>query len=113
MCGKLKTKANNPLNHTPTSLTRYVMFYLPFDIGYKVFKFLPVKVACAAMKEVYRAKKVHDGVSHAAKMFPNAYLVMIVIGAVKGNGPAFVKLGERLIRGVWTPETVEFLRPAL
>ena len=35
------------------------MFYLPFDIGYKVFKFLPVKVACAAMKEVYRAKKVH------------------------------------------------------
>ena len=34
------------------------MFYLPFDIGYKVFKFLPVKVACAAMKEVYRAKKV-------------------------------------------------------
>jgi len=90
----------------------YVMFYLPFDIGYKVFKFLPVKVACAAMKEVYRAKKVHDGVSHAAKMFPNAYLVMIVIGAVKGNGPAFVKLGERLIRGVWTPETVEFLRPA-
>ena len=83
---------------TPPSLThRYVMFYLPFDIGYKVFKFLPVKVACAAMKEVYRAKKVHDGVSHAAKMFPNAYLVMIVIGAVKGNGPAFVKLGERLI----------------
>ena len=38
---------------------RYAMFYLPFDIGYKVFKFLPVKVACAAMKEVYRAKKVH------------------------------------------------------
>ena len=36
------------------------MFYLPFDIGYKVFKFLPVKVACAAMKEVYRAKKVNS-----------------------------------------------------
>ena len=66
-----------------------------------------------SFRNINMAKKVHDGVSHAAKMFPNAYLVMIVIGAVKGNGPAFVKLGERLIRGVWTPETVEFLRPAL
>ena len=60
-----------------------------------------------------RAKKVHDGVSHAAKMFPNAYLIMIIIGAIKGNGSNFIKLGERLVRGVWTPEAVEFLRPSL
>ena len=45
-------------------------------------------------------------------MFPNAYLIMIIIGAVKGNGSSFVKLGERLIRGLWTPEAVEFLRPS-
>ena len=32
---------------------------------------------CEALKEVYRAKMVHDGVSHAAKLFPNAYLVMV------------------------------------
>ena len=60
-----------------------------------------------------RAKKVYDGVNHASKMFPNAYLIMIIIGAVKGNGEAFVRVGERLARGVWTPEAVEFLRPSL
>ena len=54
--------------------SRYVIFYLPFDFGYKALKFLPVKMGCEALKEVYRAKQVHDGVGHAAKLFPNAYL---------------------------------------
>ena len=53
------------------------MFYLPFDVGYKALKFMPVRLMCEALKEVYRAKMVHDGVSHAAKLFPNAYLVMV------------------------------------
>jgi len=90
----------------------YVIFYLPFDFGYKALKFIPVKMVCEALKEVYRAKQVHDGVGHAAKLFPNAYLVMIIIGAVKGNGDAFMRILERLVRGVWTPEGVELLRPA-
>jgi len=38
---------------------------------------------------------------------------MVLIGAVKGNGEAFMKIFERLIRGVWTPEAIEFLRPSL
>ena len=59
-----------------------------------------------------RAKKVHDGVSHASKMFPNAYLIMVLVGAVKGNGESFMRIAERLIRGVWTPEIVEFLKPS-
>lgn len=76
-------------------------------------KFVPVKMVCEALKEVYRAKQVHDGVGHAAKLFPNAYLVMIIIGTVKGHGEAFMRLIERLARGLWTPESVEFLRPSL
>ncbi|VVD04738.1 unnamed protein product [Leptidea sinapis] len=60
--------------------TMYVVFYTPFDVGYKVAKFLPVKVVAATMKEIYRAKKVYDGVSHAAKLYPNAYIIMIIIG---------------------------------
>ena len=54
---------------------------------------------------------MHDGVTHAAKLFPNAYIIMIAIGAIKGNGAGFVKVGERLCRGVWTPTAVEFLVP--
>lgn len=68
---------------------------------------------CSCKFPFFRAKKVHDGVTHAAKLFPNAYLVMIMIGAVKGNGEAFIQVGERLCRGVWTPEVIEFLRPKL
>lgn len=49
-------------------------------MGYKVAKFLPVKVTAAAMKEIYRAKKVYDGVSHAAKLYPNAYIIMVIVG---------------------------------
>ena len=92
---------------------RYVIFYLPFDFGYKALKFLPIKMMCEALKEVYRAKQVHDGVGHAAKLFPNAYLVMVIIGTVKGNGDAFMRVLERLVRGLWTPEGVELIRPSL
>ena len=91
----------------------YMVFYLPFDFGYKVLKFMPIRLTCEALKEVYRAKMVHDGVGHAAKLFPNAYLVMITIGVVKGNGEGFMRIAERLVRGVWLPESIEFLKPTL
>jgi TRIC channel len=51
-----------PLKNSPQLLVAtacwYVVFYTPFDIGYKVSKFLPVKLVASAMKEIYRAKKV-------------------------------------------------------
>lgn len=105
-----------PLKNTPQlvigTVTWYVVFYTPFDVGYKVAKFLPVKVAAAAMKEIYRAKKVYDGVSHAAKLYPNAYIIMIIVGTLKGNGAGFTKLVERLIRGAWTPTAMETMQPS-
>merc|ERR1711915_876426 len=64
-------KNNNPL--LLSTVVWYLIFYSPFDVGYKFFKFLPIKVICAALKEVYRAKKVHDGVTQAAKLFPCIY----------------------------------------
>ncbi|XP_047514109.1 trimeric intracellular cation channel type 1B.1 [Pieris napi] len=104
-----------PLKNTPQlligTITWYLVFYTPFDVGYKVAKFLPVKVTAAAMKEIYRAKKVYDGVSHAAKLYPNAYIIMVVIGTIKGNGAGFTKLVERLVRGAWTPTAMETMQP--
>lgn len=90
-----------------------MVFYTPFDIGYKVGKFLPVKIIASAMKEIYRCKKIHDGVTHAAKLYPNAFIIMIIIGTLKGNGAGFTKLLERLIRGAWTPTAMEFMQPSL
>jgi hypothetical protein len=106
-----------PLKNTPQLLVAtacwYIVFYTPFDIGYKVSKFLPIKLVACAMKEIYRAKKVHDGVVHAAKLYPNAWIIMIIIGTLKGNGAGFTKLLERLIRGAWTPTAMEFMQPSL
>lgn len=58
---------------------------MPFDFGYKVCKFLPIKLILAVMKEVMRVKKVHDGVVHAGKIYPNSYVIMIIIGTLKGK----------------------------
>ncbi|XP_053614862.1 trimeric intracellular cation channel type 1B.1 [Plodia interpunctella] len=105
-----------PLKNSPQlvigTVTWYIVFYTPFDVGYKVAKFLPVKIVASAMKEIYRAKKVYDGVSHAGKLYPNAYVIMIIVGTLKGNGAGFTKLVERLIRGAWTPTAMETMQPS-
>merc|ERR1712156_1065815 len=44
-------KNNNQLLRS--TIVWYLIFYSPFDVGYKFFKFLPVKVVCAALKEVF------------------------------------------------------------
>lgn len=58
---------------------------MPFDFGFKVCKFLPVKLILSVMKEVLRCRKVFDGVSTAARIFPNGYISMILIGVIKGK----------------------------
>lgn len=90
----------------------YLIFYSPFDIVYKFCKILPIKLAIALAKEVTRAKKVHDGVHHAAKIYPSAYIIMVIIGVVKGNGTSFLKVFERLLRGFWTPQAMEIMQPS-
>lgn len=90
----------------------YMVFYSPFDLVQKLVKFLPIKVVVSVMKEVQRAYKVHHGVLHAAKLHPNAYIVMVVIGTVKGAGSGIIKTFEQLVRGVWQPTGNEILRPS-
>ena len=33
----------------------------------------------------FRVKKINDGVAHAAKIYPNGYLIMLIIGTIKGE----------------------------
>lgn len=91
----------------------YAIFYMPADFVYKICKFLPVKIIIAFMKEIIRCKKINDGVTHAAAIYPNSYLIMVIIGTVKGNGASLMKLFERMLRGQWTPNNIEFLQPSL
>jgi len=94
------------------TLVWYLVFYCPFDAVYKLCKFLPIKLAFSVMKEIYRVKKVYDGVSHSLKVFPSGYLIALVVGTVKGNGAGFLKIFERLLRGIWTPGAIEILQPS-
>jgi hypothetical protein len=94
------------------TLVWYLIFYCPFDAVYKICKFLPFKLAFSVMKEIYRVKKVYDGVSHSLKVFPSGYLIALIVGTIKGNGSGFTKIFERLLRGVWTPGAIEILQPS-
>uniref|UniRef100_A0A915JKG6 Trimeric intracellular cation channel type B n=1 Tax=Romanomermis culicivorax TaxID=13658 RepID=A0A915JKG6_ROMCU len=93
------------------SIVWYLIFYSPFDVCYKAAKFLPLKVILSVLKEVQRAHKVHSGVAHAMKIYPNAYIVMVIIGTVKGAGSGIIRTFEQLVRGVWVPMNNELLRP--
>uniref|UniRef100_A0A0M3HUP5 Trimeric intracellular cation channel type B n=1 Tax=Ascaris lumbricoides TaxID=6252 RepID=A0A0M3HUP5_ASCLU len=90
----------------------YLVFYSPFDIVYKASKLLPVKVVLCVLKEVQRAYKVAHGVSHSAKLYPNSYLVHVLVGTAKGAGSGILKTFEQLVRGVWMPGHNEVLRPS-
>ncbi|XP_013398594.1 trimeric intracellular cation channel type 1B.1 isoform X1 [Lingula anatina] len=90
----------------------YIINYSPFDILYRAAKFLPVRVVISVLKEVLRAKKVHQGVVVTAQLYPDAYLLMVIIGVVKGSGSYVIKNFERLVRGLWIPTTNELLQPS-
>ena len=58
--------------------------YSPFDITYKLCKFLPFKVVIYCMKEIQRASKVLHGVHFAMKIYPNEWVIICVVGVLKG-----------------------------
>lgn len=41
-------------------------------------------MSCLFNLVYYSCKKVHDGVLHAAKLYPNAYIIMVIVGTLKG-----------------------------
>jgi hypothetical protein len=47
------------------------------------------------------------------KNFPHSYPVICVIGVIKGAGYYYMRILERLVRGVWIPTANEVLTPTL
>jgi len=90
----------------------YFVFYSPFDVVYKLSKVLPVKIVLSILKETQRAYKIHHGVAYAAKLYPNAFLIHVIVGTAKGAGSGIIRLFEQLVRGVWIPHQSEILRPS-
>ncbi|KAL8589016.1 hypothetical protein ACOMHN_047997 [Nucella lapillus] len=93
------------------SIVWYCVNYFPMDLVYKATKLLPVKLLLCMLKEVQRAHKVYLGVVSTAKIYPDAYFIIVLIGTLKGNGSGLMKNFERLVRGVWVPGSNEILQP--
>ncbi|KAE8632803.1 hypothetical protein XENTR_v10001678 [Xenopus tropicalis] len=88
----------------------YMVYYFPYDLFYNCFFFLPIRLILAGMKEVTRTWKILSGVAHAHSHYKDAMLVMITIGWARGAGGGLISNFEQLVRGVWKPESNEFLK---
>jgi len=66
-----------------------VLNYSPFDITYKLCKFLPFKVIIYSMKEIQRASKVLHGVHFAMNIYPTEWVIICVVGVLKGTPPNY------------------------
>lgn len=90
----------------------YLIFYSPFDLAYRLCQFTPIKIVLHCMNEIHNCKAIYQGILHAAKVFPDSYIIMALIGIVRGNGSAFTRMFERLIRGSWSINVLEFMNPS-
>lgn len=104
------TFLSNTTNILIASLVWYLVYYFPSDLFYNFSCILPIRVTVAAMKEVTRTWKVLAGVTHAHSHYKDAWLVMIVIGWARAAGGGLISNFEQLVRGVWKPESNEFLK---
>lgn len=93
------------------TLVWYLVFYSPADIFYKMCNLAPIRLTINILKEFHRCHKIKHGVFHAARVFPTSYFVMVLIGTINGNGSGFIRILERLCRGIWSPMENEFKRP--
>lgn len=73
---------------------RYLVNYSPFDLVYKLSKFLPFKLTIACLKEIQRAHKIQHGVQYAMKLYPGSYVIIGIIGVLKGKD---AYLSKRLV----------------
>lgn len=79
---------------------------------FRLATWFPVKLGLSVLKEVQRTHKIAAGVKHAVRIYPESYLVQILVGVAKGAGSGVVKIVEQLARGTWHPTNHEILRPS-
>lgn len=100
---------SNNSNILLASAVWYLMFFCPLNLFYKIVSFLPIKLVLVGMKEVVRVRKIAIGIHHAHHHYHHGWVIMVLIGWVKGSGVALMSNLEQLLRGVWKPETNEIL----
>jgi len=62
----------------------YFVFYSPFDLINRLLRFIPIRLVIGVAKEIQRTKKIYDGVQSTYALYPDSYIIVILIGAIKG-----------------------------
>ncbi|KAL7669225.1 hypothetical protein ACOME3_009890 [Neoechinorhynchus agilis] len=81
------------------TITWYLIFYSPFDLLYRLLKCRVTKISLYLFKEIQRVRKIHDAVMHASHLYPGAYILMILLGTIKGCGTYMILISSRLLFG--------------
>jgi len=95
------------------TLVYLVIFFSPFDIGYKLIKLLPVYIVVCTIKEIYRPLKIVKGLKEGAEFKPDSMFIPILIATIKGNGSGCMTPFTRVVRGVWKPEANEIMNASV
>ncbi|UJR37073.1 hypothetical protein I4U23_029777 [Adineta vaga] len=90
----------------------YLVFYSPLDLVARLLRFVPIRILVGVAKEIQRTKKVFEGVHSTLAIYPDGYLIVVLIGAIKGCGGSLMSSIDRFFRGVWLPTQTEFLFPS-
>ncbi|XP_022105494.1 trimeric intracellular cation channel type 1B.1-like [Acanthaster planci] len=103
---------NNHINIGLATIVWYLIFYCPGDFFFKLVSSFPVQLLLIPFKEIIRMNKIAGGITQAAAVYPNGFLVMLIIGTVKGTGSMQMRNIERLLRATSGPSSNQFTNPS-
>lgn len=63
----------------------YLVFYSPIDFVASALRFLPIRILIVVAKEIHRTKRIFDGVHSTLVLYPEGYIIVVLIGAMKGQ----------------------------
>jgi hypothetical protein len=74
---------------------------------------MPIKIALIIGKELHRSRKVLEGVNYASRIYPESYIIILLVGTLRGCGSGLLTIIDRFNRGLFVPNSNEILRPSL
>lgn len=114
--GLLGLPVIDPWSDTQLVLLATIMWYLvnfsPFDIFHGISLKLPAQLIIGIMVEMYRCNKIYEGINLGFDKYNESAFIILSIGTISGNGIRFIEMIHRLVRGLWSPEEVEFMMPS-
>lgn len=95
------------------TLMWYLVNYSPFDFMYKACQTPLLSIFLLMLGEIQRVFKIYETVSDANKMYPGNSIIMTTLAVLRGGGDSFQSLTIKLVRGMWEPQSIEFMLPSI